>query len=39
MKDRNPEAAFRLETTIFGENGSKMVAEKQKGATVAAVTP
>ena len=30
MKDRNPEAACRLENAVFGENGSK----KQKGATV-----
>ncbi|MHB9073452.1 MAG: site-specific integrase [Desulfobaccales bacterium] len=39
MKDRNPESACRLENTIFGENGSKMVAEKQKGVTASTVTP
>lgn len=31
MKDRNPEAAFRLENAVFGENGSKMVAKSKKG--------
>jgi integrase len=39
MKDRNPEAACRLENTVFGENGSKMVAGRKKGATVSTVTP
>jgi integrase len=39
MKDRNPEAACRLENSVFGENGSKMVAGKKKGATVSTVTP
>jgi integrase len=38
-KDRNPEAACRLENVIFGENGSKMVAEMKKGVTTSAVTP
>lgn len=27
MKDRNPEAAQRLENSVFGESGSQMVAE------------
>jgi integrase len=31
MKDRNPEAACRLENVVFGENGSKMVAKTGKG--------
>jgi integrase len=31
MKDRNPEAACRLENSVFGENGSKMVAKMKKG--------
>jgi integrase len=39
MKDRNPEAACRLENTVFGENGSKMVAGRKKGATVSTATP
>jgi integrase len=39
MKDRNPEAACRLENAVFGKNGSKMVAEKKKGATALTVTP
>jgi len=39
MKDRNPEAACRLENSVFGENGSKMVTRKEKGATALTVTP
>jgi integrase len=39
MKDRNPEAAQRLENAVFGENGSRMVAEMKKGATASTVTP
>ncbi len=31
MRDRNPEAACRLENAVVGENGSKMVARKGKG--------
>jgi integrase len=34
MKDRNPEDACRLENAVFGDDGSKMVAGKKKGATV-----
>ena len=39
MKDRNPEAAQRLENTVFGESGSKMVAEMKKGLRPETVTP
>jgi integrase len=38
MKDRNPEAACRLENVVFGENGSKMVARKKKGLRSKTVT-
>lgn len=34
MKDVNKEAASRLGDAIFGQDGSKMVASKQKGVTV-----
>ena len=34
MKDVNKEAASRLGNTIFEQDGSKMVANKQKGVTV-----
>jgi integrase len=39
MKDRNPEAACRLENAVFGENGSKMVAKSKKGLRSGTVTP
>ena len=39
MKPVNQEAACRLENTVFGENGSKMVAETKKGLQVNPVTP
>jgi integrase len=38
MKDRNPEAACRLENVVFGENGSKMVAKSKKGLRLKTVT-
>ena len=31
MKTTNQEAAYRLENSVFGESGSKMVAETKKG--------
>jgi integrase len=31
MKDRNPEAARRLENSVFGDSGSKLVAENDRG--------
>jgi integrase len=31
MKDRNPEAARRLENLVFGDSGSNMVAENDRG--------
>jgi len=34
MKDVNKEAASRLGDAIFEQDGSKMVANKQKGVTV-----
>jgi len=39
MKPTNQEAACRLENSVFGESGSKMVAETKKGARPLAVTP
>jgi integrase len=39
MKSVNQEAPNRLENTIFEIDGSKMVAEKKKGAQANAVTP
>jgi integrase len=39
MKDRNPEAAQRLENAVFGANGSRMVAENKKGPRSETVTP
>ena len=39
MKDRNPEAAQRLENAVFGESGSKMVAGIEKGSRLETVTP
>jgi integrase len=39
MKDRNPEAAQRLENAVFGESGSKMVAGIEKGSRLVTVTP
>ena len=33
MKPVNQEAACRLESAVFGGDGSKMVAEKEKGVT------
>jgi integrase len=39
MKDRNPEAAQRLENAVFGESGSKMVAGIKKGLRSETVTP
>jgi integrase len=39
LKPTNQEAACRLENVVFGENGSKMVAEMKKGATALTVTP
>jgi integrase len=39
MKPTNQEAACRLENAVFGENGSKMVAGKEKGLRSATVTP
>jgi integrase len=38
VKDRNPEAACRLENVVFGENGSRMVAKKGKGLQSKTVT-
>jgi integrase len=31
IKDRNPEAARRLENSVFGDSGSNMVAENERG--------
>jgi hypothetical protein len=31
METTNQEAACRLENSVFGESGSKMVAQKEKG--------
>jgi hypothetical protein len=39
MKPTNQEAACRLEDTIFGGDGSKMVAETKKGVLAGAITP
>jgi integrase len=39
MKPTNQEAACRLENTIFGKNGSKMVAGTKKGSRSKTVTP
>jgi integrase len=39
LKPANQEAACRLENTIFGKDGSKMVAETKKGSQPIAVTP
>ena len=39
MKDRNPEAAQRLENAVFGPSGHKMVTKNKKGATALTVTP
>jgi integrase len=39
LKDSNQEAACRLENSIFETNGSKMVADEEKGATAETVTP
>jgi integrase len=39
LKDSNQEAACRLENYIFETNGSKMVADEEKGATAETVTP
>jgi len=39
MKSTNQEAPTRLETTIFENFGSRMVAENEKGVTVISVTP
>jgi len=39
MKPVNQEAACRLEETIFGTNGSKMVAEAKKGPSSNKLSP
>ncbi len=39
MKPTNQEAACRLEIAIFGESGSKMVAQKGEGAAALTATP
>ena len=39
MSPTNQGAACRLENTIFGGSGSKMVAEKEKGILINPVTP
>jgi hypothetical protein len=39
MKDVNQEAATRLGNTVFGSDGSKMVAVNKKEATPSSVTP
>jgi integrase len=39
MNPTNQESACRLENTVFGEDGSKMVAETKKGLQVNPVTP
>jgi integrase len=39
MKPTNQEAVCRLENTVFGENGSKMVAGSEKGSRLKTVTP
>ncbi len=39
MKPTNQEAVCRLENAVFGESGSKMVAETKKGARPLTVTP
>ena len=39
MKPTNQESACRLENTVFGESGSKMVAETKKEVTANTVTP
>lgn len=39
LKDRNPEAAHRLENTIFGTTGHKMVTKSKKGLRPLTVTP
>ncbi len=39
MKPSNQEAACRLENAVFGEDGSKMVAETSKGLRAEPVTP
>jgi len=39
MKPTNQEAACRLENTVFGESGSKVVAETKKGLQLNPVTP
>jgi hypothetical protein len=31
MKPTNQEAAYRLENSVFGESGSKLVAELKRG--------
>jgi integrase len=39
MKPTNQAAACRLENAVFGESGSKMVAEMKKGSRLVTVTP
>ena len=39
MKPTNQEAVCRLENTVFGEDGSKMVAQTKKGSRLSTVTP
>lgn len=39
MKDRNPEAACRLENAIFGATGHNLVTKQEKGKRLLAVTP
>ena len=39
MNPTNQEAACRLENSVFGENGSKMVAETKKGSRPTPATP